>query len=287
MSASGPVHGPITKRALKRVRPGMHREVADLFGQVEQDPENRQNHPAHAMYAHAHNQLVTLVEELLPLPEMKPFRKHIELAEQEYMPGWPPMSPISKSYFTAWSTYDFPVGSHRETQGQVAIAVATACRVPAEVVALMQALQDSRMGIHRLLAQDGARVRLQELSGGPAVEGECASGYAGRAGELWYARVLPPPAPAAAHVVFTSPYVLRSPDEPAWRAYLERAAATVPGVSREEALAQHFKWGPEARYWPEFIFESYSNHESGAIFLWGLPDVPASRPHSPHFDPGR
>jgi hypothetical protein len=104
--------------------------------------------------------------------------------------------------------------------------------------------------------------------------------------ELWYVRVVPPPVPEGGyHVVLISPYVLRSPAEPAWRAYLERAAATLPGVSRTEALAQHFKWGPAPRYWPEFIFEGYLNHEPGAIFLRGLPDVPASRSHSPRYDP--
>ena len=298
-SGDGPGHGPITKRVLTGLRAEMCSKVVDLAAiregrelaekvheELVPDIEHMQEHPAHAMYMYAHNHLTALAEQLLALPELRPFRQ-IQLAEEEYMPSWPPMSPISTSYFQCWSTYDFPVRTCRETLGQVTIAVATECGVQTELVALMQTLQDSRMGVYQLRAQEGAQVRLQELSGGAAFAAECPSGYAGRSGELWFARVLPPPVPEAGHVVLTSPYVLRSPGEPAWRAYLERAAGTVPGVSREEALAQHFKWGPAPRYWPEFIFEGYSNHEPGAIFLHGVPDVPASRPHSPHYDADR
>jgi hypothetical protein len=31
------------------------------------------------------------------------------------------------------------------------------------------------------------------------------------------------------------------------------------------------------------VFEGYVNHQPGAIFLEGLPDVPESRPHSPEY----
>lgn len=277
----------------------MHSKVVDLAAMREgkelaekvheellPDIEHMQQHPAHAMYIYAHNHLMALADQLLSLREMRPFRQ-IQLAEEEYMPSWPPMSPVSSSYFQCWSTYDFPVRACRETLGQVAIAVAEECGVQPEVVALMQTLQDSRMGIYQLLSQEGSQVRLRELDGGDAFAAECPSGYKGTSGELWFARVMPPPVPEAGHVVITSPYVLQSPGESAWRAYFDRAAATVPGVSREEALAQHFKWGPAPRYWPEFIFEGYTNHQAGAIFLRGLPDVPATRPHSPHYHSDR
>jgi hypothetical protein len=113
----------------------------------------------------------------------------------------------------------------------------------------------------------------------------CASGYSGRVGELWFTRVLPPPLTGADHVVFTSPYVLTSPDVAAWTAYLDRVASRKSAGTRAEALEQHFKWGPNRRYWLEFVFEAYSRHESGAIFLHGLPDVAESRPHSPSYRP--
>jgi hypothetical protein len=159
MSRSCPAHGPITSRVLKCLRQEMLSKVVDLASiregkelaeKVHQELlpgiEHIQRHPAHAVYTYAHSHVLALAGQLLSLPEMSPFRQ-IELAEEEYMPSWPPMSPISTSYFQCWSTYDFPVRSRRETLGEVVVAVTTECGVKPEIVSLMQALQDSRMGI--------------------------------------------------------------------------------------------------------------------------------------------
>jgi hypothetical protein len=86
-------------------------------------------------------------------------------------------------------------------------------------------------------------------------------------------------------VVFTSPYVLTAPDVTGWTAYLDRVGSKTSAATRAEALEQLFKWGPNPRYWLEFVFEAYSRYESGAIFLHGLPDVAESRPHSPSYRP--
>ena len=40
------------------------------------------------------------------------------------------------------------------------------------------------------------------------------------------------------------------------------------------------KYGPTRTYWNDFVLEGYVNHRTEAIYLAGLPDVPASRPHS-------
>ena len=40
------------------------------------------------------------------------------------------------------------------------------------------------------------------------------------------------------------------------------------------------KYGLSRHYWNEFVFEAYVNHQPQAIYLAGLPDIDASRPHS-------
>ena len=40
------------------------------------------------------------------------------------------------------------------------------------------------------------------------------------------------------------------------------------------------KFGPTRNYWNDFVFEGYVNYKAGAIYLAGVPDIPASRPHS-------
>lgn len=141
------------------------------------------SHPAHALYAHVQNQMSVMAEQLLELEEMKAFAKLIGEAHEEYMPSWPPMSPITTSYFWAWSNLDMTANAHRETLGSVILRVATEFGVHPHMLALMRIFNDSRMGV----------------------------------------------------------------------------------------------------YWPEFVFEGYVNHRPGAIYLKGLPDVPASRPHSKEY----
>ena len=93
--------------------------------------------------------------------------------------------------------------------------------------------------------------------------------------------MLPPPAPGIAeHVVFTTPYVLLTPGLLEWRAYFTGVLSGTPKHAQLDAYESHMKYGPARRYWNEFVFEGYVNHQKEAIFLAGLPDIPVSRPHS-------
>ena len=102
----------------------------------------------------------------------------------------------------------------------------------------------------------------------------------GVAGELWYARVLPPPFPELdEHVVFTTPYVLIDPSEAEWLAYFDR---NLPNGSKPARLKAHrklMKCGPASDYWNEFVFRAYHHHQQDAIFLTGIPDMKATLPH--------
>jgi hypothetical protein len=240
----------------------------------------REMHPGHAIYAHVQNQMSVMAEQLLKLPEMKGLAKIIGEAQEEYMPSWPPMSPISASYFWCWSTFDATANAHRETLGSVTLRIAAEFGVHPKMLTLMQAFNDSRMSVYRVEGYTDATVHLLDLVTNQQCLSVCESGFSGNAGELWFTRVLPPPLGHAEHVVFTSPYVLISPNATGWTQYFDRIAAKDSARLRIEALERHLKWGTSRRYWPEFVFEAYVNHQPGAIFLKGLPDVPESRPHS-------
>ena len=245
----------------------------------------QQTHPAHAIYAHVQNQMSVMAEQFLELDEMKAFVKLVSQAQEEYMPSWPPMSPVTKSFFWCWATFDAAVNAQLETIGSVTLAVAVELGVHPTMLTLMRALKDSRMGVYRVDGHGGPGVHLTDLVTHQRCSALCESGYTGAIGELWFARVLPPALPGQSdHVVFTSPYVLIAPDAMAWIAYFDRMAAQDAHRPRIEALERHFKWGPTRRYWTEFVFEGYVNHRPGAIFLQGLPDIAESRPHSREYE---
>ena len=56
--------------------------------------------PAHAAYVYTQNQVSVMSEQLTALKEMAPFADIIAKAEDLYMPGGPPMSPLTGSYLS-------------------------------------------------------------------------------------------------------------------------------------------------------------------------------------------
>jgi hypothetical protein len=63
-----------------------------------------------------------------------------------------------------------------------------------------------------------------------------------------------------------------------WTAYLKKSLLDVK-VPEGMRLAYLLKHGREPNQWNEFIRQAYHHHQSDAIFLAGLPDVPLSLPH--------
>lgn len=238
-------------------------------------------HPAHAIYVHAHNQTSVMAEQLTALKEMDRFARLIFQAEEEYLPSGPPMSPLTISFFTCWAFFDACVGLAEETIGTTTMAVGSAFGMHEELVRVIGLMQESRMAVYVHEGADRDRIVLRELITGSERKAICPSGYRGRKGELWYARVLPPPVPGLEeHVVLTTPYLLIEPGEREWLAYFHRTLPDAPARDRIAAYEHHMKFGPTRRYWSEFVLEAYVNYRPEVIFLRGLPDVPESRPHS-------
>ncbi len=238
-------------------------------------------HPAHAIYMYAQNQLSVMAEQLTSLKELDRLSQPLAEAEDNYMPSGPPMSPLTLSFFTCWSLFDVSAGIANETLCTTAIAVGRKFGMHEELLRVFSLMQDSHMAVYKHEGFDQDGIVLRELVTDRMCRAICASGYEGRAGELWYARVLPPPAAEFdVHIVFTTPYLLIEPAESEWLAYMDRVLPAEPSPKRLAAYERHMKYGPTRDYWPEFVFEAYVNYQPGVIFLRGLPDVAESRPCS-------
>jgi hypothetical protein len=242
-------------------------------------------HPVHAAYAVAQHHVAELSQAIVQLAEVQPLVELVADAEDEYMPEGPPMSPLTASYFACWSLFDAGVGAARETFGICVAAIAGAAGLDHDQQRLIANLQASRMGVYVHEGWAGELLSLREVPTGARCRAIVPAGYRGRPGQVWFTRVLPPPTPeTAASLVLTTPYVLLHPGLDAWRAYFDRVLGGVPPEQRTAACSTHMKYGPAPRYWPEFIFEGYVNHEAGAIYLAGMPDDAKSRPHSWQYD---
>lgn len=293
-SAAKARRNPIADKLVKKMNKYVRGKVIDLAAvragrdnaeELQETVATREEladlHPAHAIYVYAQNQLSIMSEQLAALKEMDRFGKLISRAEEEYMPSGPPMSPLTRSFFTCWALFDACIGLAEETLGTTSIAVGATFGTPDDLLRVFGLLQESRMGVY---VHEGAKkgtVLLRELVTDKLCRAIVPSGYRGRKGELWYVRVLPPALPEIAeHVVFTTPYVLMKQGEPEWQAYFRRTLPDAPLQERIARYEHHMKFGPARDYWTEFVVEAYVNHRTSVIFLAGIPDIPESRPHS-------
>lgn len=235
--------------------------------------------PVHACYVHAQNLLSVIVEGLLLFPELDRFNEVLGDAEEEYMPGGPPMSPVTTSYFTSWSSFDVPLGLHKETLISIVLELKHLLKLPADIVTLFEHFQHSRMGIYEHLGIDQTHVFLRDLVTQETFRVFNPTGYLGKPHELWFVRLLPNlVAPTEEKIGFTTPYVLTS-EIKEWQAYFKRGIwRTQKKVLSDEYL---LKYGLSPCYWLEYIMQAYSNinKEGTAILLYGVPDLSKTRPH--------
>lgn len=260
--------------------------AATLQETVPKDDALAALHPAHAAYMSVVNQVSVLAEILTSLPALHRIVDLIGRSEEEYMPSWPPMSPISSSHFTSWALFDAAVGIERETLGTILLDLAPDLPLTPGFIDLLRHLTRSRLGLYVHEGGEHESIVLRELPTGIRKRTIATNEHVGRAGELWLARVLPPPHPSLGeHVSLISPYVIESPGEAAWLGFFERNVPKVRARDATQAFELLMKYGLGQNYWNEYIFEGYAGHDDQAIWLRGLPDVAESRPHSPEYNP--
>lgn len=224
--------------------------------------------PSHAVYVAAENQISVLAELLSALPQMARLADLIGQAEDEYLPAGPPMSPLTRSYFTCWAFFDACFGLDKETVGTCILELGPTLRLDAGFLDIVRLMQESRMGFYCHEGAAGDCIVLRELVTGQVVRALVPSGHRGHEGELWLVRLMPPPdARLTEHVAFTTPYVIIGPKVEAWLAYFERTLGKDVSLGSKDTMSSAYekllKWRPSRRYWSEYIFEAYANHHPG------------------------
>jgi hypothetical protein len=288
--------GRTSEKFLKRLskHPSLGNEIRQMIAPIQRalttlsrgtaiwDSQGDAIDPLHNVYTAIQNATSFFAERFTSLPEFTAYYQIVDKAENEYMPSAPPMSPLTKSYFTTWAFFDVRFGRDRETLGSCLLHVSEELGFGQNVLDAIRAFSDSRMGIYESLKSRSGRSRLRELI--TDIEYDCVvtSGYQGRNGELLYVRLCRPLEPVAYHVVVTTPYILLSFTKADWTDYLNRSLIDSDGP-KQRGLAHFLKYGREPNQWNEFIFQAYANYQFDAIFLTGLPDVPSSLPHAPKF----
>ncbi|MDP6112110.1 MAG: hypothetical protein QGG53_09615 [Planctomycetota bacterium] len=276
--------GSISRKLNKRFARRGYAPPSDIDFEKEVPPphvlEMRGYDPLHAGYVSAQNFVSVFSELGTEFPELDEYATIVAQAEEEYLPGGPPHSPITSSHFTTWAFFDLQFGPDNETLGTCLLSL-TDFFPESPLRNVVQLFHNTRMGIYQVTGKEAGKVILRELLTHAQYPCLLPTGYDARPGELLYTRLCPPyEDDFGYYVAFTSPYVLINYTADDWTAYLRRTLIHATIDNFEQELHQLMKFGPSRHYWNEFIFEAYHHHQDDAIFLTGLPDVKGSLPHA-------
>ena len=165
--------------------------------------------PAHAALIYAQNFASFLSEQMSPMKELRQYAGIVGKAEDDYQPGFPPLSPVTTSYFTTWAFFDVLFGQSHETIGTCLLRLARDMPFPGWLVDAIGAMQKSRMGFYVHEGFEDRFVRLREIGGEGVKLCHTTSGYRGAEGQIWFGRLVPPMNGLVKyHVFFTTPYIM-------------------------------------------------------------------------------
>jgi hypothetical protein len=153
--------GPIAQKIIASIEKLKRQKVIDLpaWRKGEEDarrvwegatPSSRATAemPAFAVYSHVMNWAIGLIEAVQDLPALARFVDRIAKAEDEYEPDYPPMSPITRTFFWHWALFDITVGVKRETLGSILLDIGRALRMDPMFLGVLDRLVESRLGVH-------------------------------------------------------------------------------------------------------------------------------------------
>ena len=233
--------GQISEKLLKRLSRKwlLSREIrrpADLIGQALDrlnrfetilDSQGDMIDPLHGVYTAIQNVSSIFAERVSGISSSSLTTKSSPRRRTNTCPEAPPMSPLTRSYFTTWAFFDVRFGPDQETIGSCLLDAGAKLGFEPKVMEAIRCFSESRMGIYERLQSKGARCRLRELITEQTFDCFVGSGYQGRKGELWYVRLCPPLEPAGYHVIVTTPYILLNFTKEDWTAYLKRSLASL------------------------------------------------------------
>ncbi len=296
--------GPISKKIIAGLKKAKNQKIIDfkefkdakayaqdLDKTVVSEDDLSKVDPLHAVYIYAQNKVSVFVEQLADLPALSKLTNILDQAEDMYSPSFPPMSPLTLSYFTCWGLFDLCVGTKKESFGTVILDLLKNLKADPGLIKTIECLQDSRMGIFVHKGHSDRYAILEELVTGEEVNVIVPAGYQGRKDEIWYARVIPEPFQNLNYgysLVFTTPYILMEmqgnrgslANRDAWEAFFDRNLKATGKKDKIKAYEAFMKYGKNKYFWNEYIFEGYANYQEDMIMLAGFPDIPLSMPHS-------
>ena len=236
--------------------------------------------PSFHAYVTALNLANDFANQALDILELIPFNNQLADIQEEYMPSYPPMSPVTNAYFGGWMVCDARDPFTRLTLGELFLHHLQHKGKLENLWQAMRTLNDSYCSFYEVTDVNAQGLRLWDIASKQEID--CcwnSSGYSGQVGEIWYVRLLPPfSSDFTRFVTVSTPYVYRGSDRHTWESFFQRCATSEFGAGH--SLRDYLKYGKSLGYWLEFLFQAYEGCTGNMVMVTGIPDDPASLPHS-------
>lgn len=227
---------------------------------------NEKEDPSHKIYSISQNLLSFLSEEFAPLIEFSDFTDTISDIQEEYMPSYPPMSPLTTTYFNFWCFNDFEFGKEKETLSSIVHELFINNNLDEIIVQASLNMRNSNMSFYIHEGFDDKLIVLREILSNEKYNCICPAGYIGNKGEIWFARVVQNLDQIYNyHIVVTTPYVILKYKEKDWIEFFKRQGIENKKGNYKVEFKKFLKNNPNIRYWHDYIMDAYVNYTDNFI----------------------
>lgn len=284
---------PEAKRILNRKAERLLREVLRerfTFEKSESDLEllrsihqgtyanTKPGDPSFHAYAAAVNVANEFAGQVFGFLDLIPFNNQIADLQEEYMPSYPPISPVTSAFFAGWMVLDARDGATGMTVGEVLLEYLQHKGTLDCVQRAIVLLNDSFCSFYEVMEVHDQGLGLWDIAAKQELQCWCSSGYRGREGEVWYVRVVPPFVQGLTRsVTMSTPSVFTDSSRRTWEDLFQRHLA--PAGAGANSLHHYLKNGKWLGYWLEFVHQAFVGYTGNMIQVTGVPDDPASLPH--------
>lgn len=236
--------------------------------------------PSFRVYADYQNLLSVFEEEATIHRDFKFYNKKVLKFNRNYMPSYPPMSPVTDAYFAYWVLCDFQFGKNKETINTVFTDVGRSENFEEMIFKIGENLHDSHMKFYRHMGFQDGLILLKDIMTDEILLAKSSSGYDGSEGEIWFVRIVENLDDVHDYyVLLTTPYVILKYSVDDWIAFFRRQGIE-KGDSEMGIKYRDFMTNPPIpNYWMEYLVDAYVNFNPHSINLTGIPDLPGTKPH--------
>lgn len=236
--------------------------------------------PSHKVYTQIQNVLSFFSEQISGYKAFEAYYDMVAKFDEEFMPSYPPMSPITGSYFSYFCLCDFRFGKHKETMSTIFKDLALKFKYDKLLIKAIDNLIGSSMKFYKHLGIQDDLVELMDINTGAKQLCVNTSKYLGSPGEIWFVRLVPNlDTQFDYQIVLNTPYIIVNQNEKDWVDYFTRQGINKNELGNENKIQNLMKYNIDDTYWHNYIMDGYVNFAPNCIYLTGIPDIKGSKPH--------